>query len=101
MFPCTSFDHQPLTTPANSANSRSSLCTLTHSPQVICIGLFLFYMLTSAPTIIKNILIILWSSKSVPASSDKHNRRERMFTYNEVCLAILLSSCFRQVFPAS
>ena len=32
---------------------------------MICIGLFLFYMLNSVPAVLKNVLIILWSSRFV------------------------------------
>jgi hypothetical protein len=44
---------------------KYSICRTHPLVQVICIGLVLFYMLNSAPSLIKNTLIILWSSKFV------------------------------------
>ncbi len=44
---------------------KYSICRTHPLVQVICIGLFLFYMLNSTPSLIKNTLIVLWSSKFV------------------------------------
>jgi hypothetical protein len=51
--------------PNQNGLPKFSVCRTNPIVQVICIGLFLFYILNSVPGILKNALIVLWSSKFV------------------------------------
>ena len=51
--------------PDQNGAAKYSVCRTNPAVQVICIGLFLFYILNSVPGIIKNMLIALWSCKFV------------------------------------
>ena len=56
--------------------SAAGLCSRWLTPasplpaQVVCIALFLFYMLNTVPGMLKNALIALWSTKFVSADID-------------------------------
>ena len=51
--------------PDQNGLPKFSICRTNPAVQVICIGLFLFYILNSVPGILKNALIVLWSCKFV------------------------------------
>ena len=51
--------------PNLSGQPEYSVCRTSPVVQVVCIGLFLFYMLNSVPGILKNALIVLWSYKFI------------------------------------
>jgi hypothetical protein len=51
--------------PNQNSLPKFSVCRTNPVVQVICIGLFLFYILNSVPGILKNALIVLWSCKFI------------------------------------
>ena len=55
---------------ASPTNLNFSVCRSDPLVQIVCIGLFFFYVLNSVPAQIKNILIVFWSNKFVSEDVD-------------------------------